>query len=141
MQDKDKYTTKYTSIDVFKMVLKGLQISTVMSHHPSERSATYIYLYILLFVVFYMVRIFIRSVLCIFLKSDNHIQILPSVSTIKHSGRTESFVGLHTDKCPTNVRPVPLYITHLLQLYYDLHVSLCTNLLVSRIWGRFLFTV
>ena len=105
MQDKDKYTTKYTSIDVFKMVLKGLQISTVMSHHPSERSATYIYLYILLFVVFYMVRIFIRSVLCIFLKSDNHIQIPPSVSTIKHSGRTESFVGLHTDKCPTNVRP------------------------------------
>jgi hypothetical protein len=36
---------------------------------------------------------------------------------------------------------VPLYITHLLQLYYDTHVSLCTNLLVSRIWGRFLFTV
>jgi hypothetical protein len=28
---------------------------------------------------------------------------------------------------------VPLYITHLLQLYYDTHVSLCTNLLVSRI--------
>jgi hypothetical protein len=26
-------------------------------------------------------------------------------------------------------------------LYYDTHVSLCTNLLVSRIWGRFLFTV
>jgi hypothetical protein len=36
-----------------------------------------------------------------------HIQIPPSVSTIKHSGRTESFVGLHTDKCPTNVRPNP----------------------------------
>jgi OTU domain-containing protein 5 len=35
------------------------------------------------------------------------IQIPPSVSTIKHSGRTESFVGLHTDKCPTNVRPNP----------------------------------
>jgi hypothetical protein len=34
-----------------------------------------------------------------------------------------------------------LYITHLLQLYYDTHVSLCTNLLVGRIWGRFLFTV
>jgi hypothetical protein len=34
-----------------------------------------------------------------------------------------------------------LYITHLLQLYLDTHVSLCTNLLVSRIWGRFLFTV
>jgi hypothetical protein len=32
-----------------------------------------------------------------------HIQIPPSVSTIKHSGRTESFVGLHTDKCPTKL--------------------------------------
>ena len=40
-----------------------------------------------------------------------------------------------------SILSVPLYITHLLQLYYDTHVSLCTNLLVSRIWGRFLFTV
>ena len=31
------------------------------------------------------------------------IQIPPSVSTIKHSGRTESFVGLHTDKCLTKL--------------------------------------
>ena len=32
-----------------------------------------------------------------------HVQIPPSVSTIKHSGRPESFVGLHNDKCPTKL--------------------------------------
>ena len=30
------------------------------------------------------------------LDRDDHIQITPSVSTIKHSGRTQSFVGLHS---------------------------------------------
>jgi hypothetical protein len=37
--------------------------------------------------------------------AHSYLQNPPSVSTIKHSGRTESFVGLHTDKCPTYVRP------------------------------------
>jgi hypothetical protein len=46
---------------------------------------------------------------CLFFMSGskfgwNHpVQIPPSVSTIKHSGRTESFVGLYTDKCPTKL--------------------------------------
>ena len=35
--------------------------------------------------------------------TELELQIPPSVSTIKHSGRTESFVGLHTDKCPTKL--------------------------------------
>ena len=34
-----------------------------------------------------------------------------------------------------------VYHSFTFQLYYDTHVSLCTILLVSRIWGRFLFTV
>jgi hypothetical protein len=40
----------------------------------------------------------------VLLVEETRVQIPPSVSTIKHSGRKESFVRLHTDKCPTIVR-------------------------------------
>ena len=41
-----------------------------------------------------------RSVLLV---EETRVQIPPSVSTIKHSGRKESFVRLHIDKCPDQI--------------------------------------